>query len=106
MGQAGRVMGDQLTQAWVMQQGPPKFLQGFSVSDKRFWRTRGGQGVFTFSVGRAWGDPARPLLHILPVLLLRGAESGAPRWGGIHEFEENEGEVHTPSTRLPAFPET
>ncbi|MPC92166.1 hypothetical protein E2C01_087238 [Portunus trituberculatus] len=59
------------------------------------------QGVFVVDVDWVEDDHARPLMHILQLLLLSGAERGGPRWGGIHELGEDEGQlVHRDTEKL------
>ncbi|MPC82110.1 hypothetical protein E2C01_076755 [Portunus trituberculatus] len=50
----------------------PKLPKGFQVSGTQIEQSQNGQGVL---VVRTEDDPARPVLHILQLLLLSGAVS-------------------------------
>ncbi|MPC75821.1 hypothetical protein E2C01_070218 [Portunus trituberculatus] len=68
----------------------------FPVSGRQLGQTKGGQGVFLV-VDRTKDNSAHALLHILLLLLLRGAGGGIPRWGDrpILEFGEDECEIQS-----------
>ncbi|MPC25991.1 hypothetical protein E2C01_019118 [Portunus trituberculatus] len=63
---------------------------GFSVSGRWLGLTQGGLGAIVVGVGRAKDDLALPVLRILQLMLFSGADRG----GGLHDFGEDEGEVH------------
>ncbi|MPC41656.1 hypothetical protein E2C01_035256 [Portunus trituberculatus] len=62
-----------------MQHASPRFFQGLLVSNGRLGQTQGGQGIVAVGVDRPEDAFTRPLLRILQLLLLSGADRGGER---------------------------